>query len=172
MMLMMARCCAAVAESDITSCNSIANCSSCTRGRFALLMCRCFGCALKIALNAAWCCVPFTATITTLFTCMHRYSHRHFEEEHTRTFTRLTAISPGLPGWAGTRKVKPVCNLLKQETASDSGISCTSLQSDNHASTPPLSIYRPDALPVVQPTSSKHWWHILRRNFSQEEYYR
>ena len=34
---------------------------------------------------------------------------------------------------------------------------CTSLQADNHASTPPLSFYRPDALPAAQPTVSKHW---------------
>ena len=34
---------------------------------------------------------------------------------------------------------------------------CTSLQRDNHASTPPLSFfYRPDALPAAQPTASKH----------------
>jgi len=33
---------------------------------------------------------------------------------------------------------------------------CTSLQADNHASTPPLSFYRPDALPAAQPTASKH----------------
>jgi len=33
---------------------------------------------------------------------------------------------------------------------------CTSLQTNNHASTPPLSFYRPDALPVTQPTASKH----------------
>jgi len=32
----------------------------------------------------------------------------------------------------------------------------TSLQTDNHASTSPLSFYRPDALPVAQPTASKH----------------
>jgi len=32
---------------------------------------------------------------------------------------------------------------------------CTSLQADNHVSTPPLSFYRPDALPVAQPTASK-----------------
>jgi len=32
---------------------------------------------------------------------------------------------------------------------------CTLLQRDNHASTPPLSFYRPDALPAVQPTASK-----------------
>ena len=28
---------------------------------------------------------------------------------------------------------------------------CTSLQTDNHTSTPPLSFYRPDALPAAQP---------------------
>ena len=30
------------------------------------------------------------------------------------------------------------------------------LQTDNHASTPPLCFYRPDALPAAQPTVSKH----------------
>jgi len=35
---------------------------------------------------------------------------------------------------------------------------CTSLQTDNHASTPPLPVfYRTDALPAAQPTASKHW---------------
>jgi len=33
---------------------------------------------------------------------------------------------------------------------------CTSLQADNHASTPPLIFFRPDALPATQPTASKH----------------
>jgi len=32
---------------------------------------------------------------------------------------------------------------------------CTSLQTDNHASTQPLSFYRLDALPAAQPTASK-----------------
>ena len=41
-------------------------------------------------------------------------SHRH---------TRLVALFPGLPGWAGTRKVKPIWISLKQETGSGSGIS-------------------------------------------------
>ena len=40
--------------------------------------------------------------------------HRH---------THLTALSPVLPGWAGTRKVKPIWILLKQESVSGSGIS-------------------------------------------------
>jgi len=33
---------------------------------------------------------------------------------------------------------------------------CTSLQRDNHVSTPPLSFYLPDALPATQPTASMH----------------
>jgi len=33
---------------------------------------------------------------------------------------------------------------------------CTSLQTDNHTSTAPLSFYRQDALPAAQPTASKH----------------
>jgi len=33
---------------------------------------------------------------------------------------------------------------------------CTLLQIDNHASTPPLIFYRPDALPATQPTVSKY----------------
>jgi len=34
---------------------------------------------------------------------------------------------------------------------------CTSLQTDNHASNPPLGFfYRPDVLPAAQPTASKH----------------
>jgi len=36
---------------------------------------------------------------------------------------------------------------------------CTSLQTDNHASTSPLSFHRLDALPAAQPTASKHWRH-------------
>jgi len=35
-------------------------------------------------------------------------------------------------------------------------IICSSLQTDNHAITSPLSFYRPDALPTAQPTVSKH----------------
>ena len=33
---------------------------------------------------------------------------------------------------------------------------CISLQTDNHASTPPLSFLQADALPAAQPTASKH----------------
>ena len=36
---------------------------------------------------------------------------------------------------------------------------CTSLQTDNHARTPPSVFYSPDALPAAQPTASKLWRH-------------
>ena len=52
-------------------------------------------------------------------------SHIHMITHHTHTHTHLTALCPGLPGRAGTRKVKPIWFLLEQETVSGSGISWT-----------------------------------------------
>ena len=81
----------------------------------------------------------------------------------THTYTRLTALFPGLPRWAGTRKVKPIWILLKQETVSGSGISwaiCKSAPCSRQTTTPTPHhsvFYRPDALPAAQPTASKHW---------------
>ena len=65
---------------------------------------------------------------------------------------------PGLPRWAGTRKVKPIWILLKQETVIGSGISwaickSTLLQTDNHASTPLLSFLQAGC-PSCYPTNS------------------
>ena len=78
------------------------------------------------------------------------------------THTRLTAFFLGVSRSASTRKVK---TNLDFTGARDSECQwhqlghmqvCTSLQTDNHASTPPLSFYRPDALPAAQPTASTH----------------
>ena len=58
---------------------------------------------------------------------------------NTHTHTRLTALFPGLLGWAGTRKVKPIWILLKQETVSGSGISwaiCKSARRSRQITTP------------------------------------
>jgi len=76
----------------------------------------------------------------------------------TNKHTRLTALFPGLPRWAGTRKVKPIWILLKQETVSGSGISKSAPRSRQITmSAPHHSVfYRPDALPAAQPTASKH----------------
>ena len=77
---------------------------------------------------------------------------------HTHTHTRLTAFS-GTTRVSRYQKGKAIWILLKQETVSGTlghMQVCTSLQTDNYASTPPLSFYRPDALPAAQPTASKH----------------
>ena len=70
---------------------------------------------------------------------------------------RLTALCPGPPGWARTRKVKTIWILLKQETVSGSGISwaiCKSAPSSrHHASTPPLSFLQAGC-PSCRPTNS------------------
>ena len=72
-------------------------------------------------------------------------SHRNFPKiSHFTTTTTTTTIPfngpcPGLPGWAGTRKVKPIWILLKQETVSGSGISwavCKSAHGSRQITTP------------------------------------
>ena len=86
---------------------------------------------------------------------------------HTHKHTRLTAIFPELPRWAGTRKAKPIWILLKQETVSGSGISWniykSALRSRQTSMPAPHNsvFYRPDALPAAQPTASKHFFICL-----------
>ena len=81
---------------------------------------------------------------------------------YTDTHTRLTAPFRGQPGYTGTRKVKRIWILLKQETVSGSGISwvvCKSASRSRQITTPAPHhsvFYRPDALPATQPTASKH----------------
>jgi len=93
-------------------------------------------------------------TLTTLLSLTNTHTHTH---------TRLTAFCPRLPGWAGTRKVKPIWILLKQETLSGSGISwaqCKSAPRSWQITTPAphhSGFYMTDALPATQPTASKHW---------------
>jgi len=57
----------------------------------------------------------------------------HAHTQYTHTHTRLTALYPGLPRWAGTRMVKSIWILLKQETASGSGISWAICKSAPHS---------------------------------------
>ena len=107
----------------------------------------------RSCLNA---CRHWTAFISATYALLQSLSNSY---THTHTHTHLTALFPGLPRLAGTRKVKPVWILLMQETVSGSGISwaiCKSAPRSTSLLTTQF-FYRPDALPAVQPTASKHW---------------
>jgi len=75
--------------------------------------------------------------------------------------THLTTLCLGLPRWAGTKKVKPIWILLKQETRDSEWQwhqlghmqTCTSPQTDNHTSTPSLSFLQAGC-PSCCPTNS------------------
>ena len=89
--------------------------------------------------------------------CQLNIPHRTQQLTHTHPFN---GPFPGLPRWAGTRKVKPIWILLKQETVSGSGIRwaiCKSAPRSTQITTPPPHhsvFYRLDALPAAQPTAS------------------
>jgi len=77
----------------------------------------------------------------------------------THTHTRLTALCPGLPGSASTRKVKPIWILLEQETVSGSGISwaiCRSAPCSRQITTPAphRSVFLQAGCPSLRPTNS------------------
>ena len=78
---------------------------------------------------------------------------------HSHTHTRLTALCPGLPGWANTRKAKPIWILLKQETVSGSGISwaiCKAAPRSRQITTPAphRSVFLQAGCPSCHPTNS------------------
>jgi len=67
------------------------------------------------------------------------------------------------------QKSKPFWMLLEQEMMGwqwlqldHIQIISTSIQTDNHASTSPLSFYRPDDLPAAQLTAPKHWRQVKK----------
>ena len=64
----------------------------------------------------------------------------------------FNGLCPGLPGSAGTRKVKPISILLKQETVSGSGI-CKSASRSRQITTPAL-VFLQAGCPSCRPTNS------------------
>jgi len=78
---------------------------------------------------------------------------------HTHTHTSLTALCQELPGRAGTRKVKPIWILLKQETVSGSGISWAICKSETRSKqiatpAPHHSVFFTAECPSCHPTNS------------------
>jgi len=86
----------------------------------------------------------------------------------THTHTRLTALFPGPPGWAGTRKVKPIWISLKQETMSGSGISwtiCKSAPCSRQITTPVPhhSVFFTGRMPFLPPNQQCQSTHMFSK---------
>jgi len=85
----------------------------------------------------------------------------YVDRERRANNTHLMAICPGLPGWASTRKVKPICVTARDSEWHQLGHVqiCTSTQTGTVTMPAPHHsvFYRPGALSAAQPTASKHW---------------
>ena len=126
---------------------------------FSVLFC------LKNPFNSFWYKRKLVALKTLVFLC-----YRQIAYPACYCYTHpFNGPFPGLPRWACTRKVKPIWILLKQETVSGSGISwaicnCTSLQTENHTSTPPLSFLQAGC-PSCRPTNSVKALKALKKTY-------
>jgi len=95
---------------------------------------------------------------------MHAGTHAR---THTHTFNGPFSGTTQVSRYQKGKTKKPIWILLKQETASGSGISwavCKSAPRSRHITMPAPHhsvFYRPDALSATQPTASKHWRQVL-----------
>ena len=98
-----------------------------------------------------------TVTLSSTFLCTH-------------THTRLTALFPGLPRLAGSRKVKPIWILLKQETVSGSGISWAyaslHLTPDRQRHQQPTSQFFTGRMPFVLPNQQRQSTEVLVQTYA------
>jgi len=127
--------------------------------------------------TTAWRSVQFICCTPPLLIIVNRCGlkfgispqRREWYRQTCTLHTYLTALFPGLPRWAGTRKVKPIWILLKQETVSGNGISwaiCKSTPRSRQITTPAPTtqfFYRPDALPapIQQRQSTEGKWYRM-----------
>ena len=96
------------------------------------------------------------------------------EKSASHTHTHLTALCPGQPGWASTRKVKPIWILLQQETVSGSGISwtiCKSAPSSRQITTPaPTTQFFTGRMPFLPPNQQCQSTEGLKVHQSMKSY--
>ena len=94
--------------------------------------------------------------VRTCHHCPHTHTHTHPFNGPVSGTTRVSRYQKGKTNldFTEARDNEWQCHQLGHMQV------CTLLQTDNHASTPQLSFYRPDALPAAQPTASKHWRNI------------
>jgi len=96
--------------------------------------------------------------------CAQQNKSEFWFHYHTHTHTHTNTFNGPLSGTTQVSRYQKDKTNLDYTEARDSEWQwhqlvhmqvCTVLQTDNHASTPPLSFYRPDALPDAQPTALK-----------------
>ena len=139
-------------------CDFVITSLPCTSGSIASNQC----CTLLWMLSVLFVCVPpHTAVNNGLKTCVPWCQCYGVGIDKTHAHTRLTTPCPGLPGWAGTRKVKPIWILLKQETVSGSGISwavCKSAPRSRQITTPAphYSVFFTGRMPFLLPNAHTH----------------
>ena len=118
----------------------------------------------KRPLNVCVClsrCVPETTLVTVPSDPLTNLRNNKPEDfpMYTHTHTRLTALCPGLPRVSWYQKGKPIWILLKQETASGSGISRAIRKSAPRSRqittpVPQHSIFLQTGCPSCRPTNS------------------
>jgi len=128
--------------------------------------------AVKCRLSAAANTQPLDRSLGRLFPLIWTPTKppRHL----THTHTHLTALCLGLPGCAGTRKVKPNLDFTEARDSEWQWHQLGHMQVCSRQITTPAPhhsvFYRPDALPATQPTVSKHWRQVSApRHLTQKQ---
>jgi len=97
---------------------------------------------------------------TSQYSTLTMVKYQPLTSTHTHLLYSLWTLS-GTTRVSWYRKGKTNLDLLKQKNSEwqwhqlGHMQTCTSPQTDNHTSTPPLSFYMPDALPTTEPTATK-----------------
>ena len=91
--------------------------------------------------------------------CYHTFAHNLHTHPFNGPFSRTTRVSQYQKGKTNLDFTDARDSEWQWHQLGHMQV-CTSLQTDNHTSIPPLVFYRPDALPAAQPTASKHWRHF------------
>ena len=129
---------------------------------------------LSLTLKGLWKLVNIWQSCEQEYSVLVFLTHS-MDTMYTNTHTHLMALCPGLPKWAGTRKVKPIWILLKQETVSGSGIRwaiCKSAPLSRQKTTPaPHHSVFTGRMPLLPPNQqrqstegtnvNRHWWENL-----------
>ena len=106
----------------------------------------------------------YSTTVTEQHTILHTHTHLF-----NGPFSRTTQVSRCQKGKTNVDFTEARDSEWQWHQLGHMQV-CTSLQTDNYASTPPLCFYRPDALPAAQPTASKHWRHTILQHYKYKKH--